>query len=219
VKRPIFVSNVALFRLNETHAAPTDHDLIVRTLGGDGNAFAVIVDRFQRKIFRVAFAIVRDDAEADVITQDTFIQAYTNLAKFEGRAELETWLTRIAINRSRDALRRRKFVSLFTTSEDGETEVLFEPVDDRPDPERQFMASQLRVAIDRAEKKLSAQQKTIFRLRHYENLSLEEIAENLGLRAGTVRAHLFRAIHKIRKELACWRNQGPQRNDDENPLQ
>ena len=213
------MSNVALFRLNETHAAPTDHALIVRTLGGDGNAFAVIVDRFQRKIFRVAFAIVRDDAEADVITQDTFIQAYTNLAKFEGRAELETWLTRIAINRSRDALRRRKFVSLFTTSEDGETEVLFEPVDDRPDPERQFMASQLRVAIDRAEKKLSAQQKTIFRLRHYENLSLEEIAENLGLRAGTVRAHLFRAIHKIRKELACWRNQGPQRNDDENPLQ
>ena len=134
MKRPIFVSNVALFRLNETHAAPTDHDLIVRTLGGDGNAFAVIVERFQRRIFRVAFAIVRDETEADTITQDTFVQAYTNLAKFEGRAELETWLTRIAINRSRDSLRRRKFISLFSTSDDGESEVMFEPVDDRPDP-------------------------------------------------------------------------------------
>lgn len=209
---------MALFRLNETHAAPTDHDLIVRTLGGDGNAFAVIVERFQRRIFRVAFAIVRDESEADTITQDTFIQAYTNLAKFEGRAELETWLTRIAINRSRDSLRRRKFISLFSTSDDDENTILFEPVDERPDPERQFMASQLRVAIVRAERKLSAQQKTIFRLRHYENLSLEEIAENLGLRAGTVRAHLFRAIHKIRKELSCWRNKTSQGNDDEDSL-
>ena len=68
------------------------------------------------------------------------------------------------------------------------------------------MSSQLRVAIRRAERQLSAQQKTIFRLRHYENLSLEDIADALGLRAGTVRAHLFRAIHKIRKELAGWRN-------------
>lgn len=214
--RPIAVSNVALFRSSD-HSAPSDHDLIVRTLGGDGNAYAMIVERFQRRIFRVALAIVRDETEADTITQDTFIQAYTNLRKFEGRAELETWLTRIAINRSRDSLRRRKFLSLFTTTEDGDTEMLIEPVDERPDPERQFMASQLRAAIHRAEKALSAQQKTIFRLRHYENLSLEEIAENLGLRAGTVRAHLFRAIHKIRKELSSWRNK-TQGNDDEDSL-
>jgi len=213
--RPIPVSNVALFRSSDH--APSDRDLIVRTLGGDGNAFGVLVERFQRRIFRVAFAIVRDETEADTITQDTFIQAYTNLAKFEGRAELETWLTRIAINRSRDSLRRRKFLSLFTMSEDGEQEMLIEPVDDRPDPERQVMASQLRAAIHRAERTLSAQQKTIFRLRHYENLSLEDIAENLGLRAGTVRAHLFRAIHKIRKELAGWRNK-TQGNDDEDSL-
>ncbi|HKR64306.1 MAG TPA: RNA polymerase sigma factor, partial [Thermoanaerobaculia bacterium] len=122
---------------------------------------------------------------------------------------LETWLTRIAINRSRDTLRRRRFVSLFVTREDDEEgETILEAVDDRPDPERQFMSSQLRTSIQRAEKQLSAQQKVIFRLRHYENLSLEDIAEHLGLRAGTVRAHLFRAIHKIRKELAEWRSAG-----------
>jgi RNA polymerase sigma-70 factor (ECF subfamily) len=82
---------------------------------------------------------------------------------------------------------------------------MLEPVDERPDPERQLMSAQLRIAITRAERGLSAQQKTIFRLRHYENLSLEEIADHLGLRSGTVRAHLFRAIQKIRKELAGWR--------------
>jgi RNA polymerase sigma-70 factor (ECF subfamily) len=199
-------SNVAAFRVSDTTPSPTNNDLIAQTLAGDGAAFAILVERFQRKIYRVAYAIVRDEFEADVVTQDTFVQAFTNLARFEGRAELETWLTRIAINRSRDTLRRRRFVSLFVVREgDEEGETILEPVDDRPDPERQLMSSQLRASIQRAERQLSAQQKVIFRLRHYENLSLEDIAAHLGLRAGTVRAHLFRAIHKIRKELAEWR--------------
>lgn len=197
---------MAAFRINSS-AAPADQALIERTLAGDGAAFGVLMERFQRRIYRVAFSVVRDEVEADTITQDTFIQAYTHLARFEGRAELETWLTRIAINRARDVLRRRRFVSLFTlrSDDDGETETMLEPVDERPDPERQLHSAQLRVAIQRAERTLSPQQKVIFRLRHYENLALEEIAAHLGLNAGTVRAHLFRAIHKIRGELAGWR--------------
>ncbi len=197
---------MATFRVNSiSESAPSDQELIARTLGGDGGAFGILVERFQRKIYRVAYAIVRDDTEADTITQDTFIQAYTHLARFQGRSELETWLTRIAINRSRDCLRRRKFVSLFSHDDESDShEYVIEPVDDRPDAERQLMAHQLRAAITRAERTLSSQQKIIFRLRHYENHSLEEIAELLGLRSGTVRAHLFRAIHKVRKELAEW---------------
>jgi RNA polymerase sigma-70 factor (ECF subfamily) len=194
---------VAVFRTSD---APTDPELIERTLAGDGAAFAEIVQRFQRRIYRVAFSIVRDDARADEVTQDTFVQAYTRLARFEGRSGLETWLTRIAVNRCHDVLRRRRFVSLFTLADDGETETMLEPVDERPDPERQLLSVQLRRAIERAERRLSPQQKVIFRLRHYENLSLEEIADHLGLNAGTVRAHLFRAIHKIRRELGEWRS-------------
>jgi RNA polymerase sigma-70 factor (ECF subfamily) len=202
------VGTAATLRLIPTSdSAPTDRELIERTLAGDGGAFGILVERFQRKIYRVANAIVRDDSEADAITQDTFVQAYTHLAKFQGRSELETWLTRIAINRSRDALRRRKFVSFFSHDEAAEGDghqAVIEPVDERPDAERLLMAHQLRGAIARAEKKLSPQQKIIFRLRHYENRPLEEIAELLGLRSGTVRAHLFRAIHKVREELAEW---------------
>jgi RNA polymerase sigma-70 factor (ECF subfamily) len=193
--------------MSDTSDLPSDRDLIDRTLDGDGNAYGVLVDRYQRKIYRVALAIIREETEADTITQDSFVQAFTNLAKFEGRSGFETWLTRIAINRSRDMLRRRRFVSLFTlhSGDDGDTETMLEPVDERPDAERQLMSAQLRTAITRAERQLSAQQKVIFRLRHYENLSLEEIAEHLGLRSGTVRAHLFRAIQKVRRELAGWR--------------
>ena len=196
------MGSVAAFRLSQTEqSAPTDRELIERTIAGDGGAFALLVERFQRNIYRVAYAIVRDDMEADTVTQDTFIQAYTHLARFEGRSELETWLTRIAINKARDLLRRRRFVSLFMRIDDGE-ELYLEPVDDRPDPEREMMSHQLKNAIERAERRLSTQQKVIFRLRHYEEKSLEEIAALLGLRPGTVRAHLFRAVHKIRKELA-----------------
>ena len=200
------MGSVVSIRVTQINTSdPPDRDLIARTLEGDGGAFGLLVERFQRKIYRVAFAIVRDDVEADTITQDTFIQAYTHLAKFQGRAEFETWLTRIAINRSRDALRRRKFLSFFSSGDDEQREGWIEPVDDRPDPEREIMAHQLRSAIERAEGELSAQQKVIFRLRHYENRSLEEIAKLLGLRGGTVRAHLFRAIHKIRKQLEAFR--------------
>jgi RNA polymerase sigma-70 factor (ECF subfamily) len=197
---------VATFRVNPiSESAPSDQELIARTLGGDGAAYGIVVDRFQRKIYRVAYAITRDETEADTITQDTFIQAYTNLAKFQGRAELETWLTRIAINRSRDWLRRRKFVSLFSHDDENDDRIYaIEPVDEQPDAERQLMSHQIRTAIVRAERTLSSQQKIIFRLRHYEHHSLEEIAELLGLRSGTVRAHLFRAIHKVRKELGEW---------------
>ncbi len=210
------MGSVAAFRLTQINASsPTDRDLIARTLEGDGGAFAILVDRFQRKIYRVAYAIVRNDVEADTVTQDTFIQAYTNLAKFQGRSEFETWLTRIAINRSRDWLRRRRFISFFSGELEEDREGFVEPVDDRPDPERETMAHQLRAAIERAERNLSPQQKVIFRLRHYENYSLEEIAEALELRAGTVRAHLFRAIHKIRKELAGWVTTRQRNSDDD----
>ena len=148
-------NNVAAFRMSESAALPSDQELIDRTLAGDGGAYAVLVDRFQRKMYRVAFAIVRDEAEADLVTQDTFVQAYTHLTKFEGRAGFETWLTRIAINRSRDTLRRRRFVSLITfRDEESDEERMIEPVDERPDPERQLLSSQLRTAITRAEKGL-----------------------------------------------------------------
>jgi RNA polymerase sigma factor (sigma-70 family) len=220
--RPKAVGNVKAFRVVQINESfPSDRDLIARTIEGDGGAFGALVERFQKKIFRIALAVVRDEMEADSITQDTFVQAYINLSKFEGRSEFETWLTRIAINRSRDWLRRRKFVSLFSRNAEDE-EVMLEPVDDRPDAEREIMGRQLRAAITRAEGKLSAQQKVIFCLRHYDGRSLEDIATFLGLRSGTVRAHLFRAVHKVRNELAGWmphknNNEHDQGNSDDDP--
>ena len=199
-------------RLEETDE-PTDQMLIERTLEGDENAYAIIVRKYQKKIYRIAYAIVRSEMEADLVTQDTFVQAYLNLRKFEGRSELETWLTRIAINRGRDSLRSRRWLPI-PRAGSGEEDLEIEIADERPDAERQLMSRQMRGAIERAVHSLSAQQKTIFRLRHFENLPLEEIASLMCLRPGTVRTHLFRAIHKVRQELAEWGPAGKRVEDE-----
>jgi RNA polymerase sigma-70 factor, ECF subfamily len=206
------VVSVATIELVNPPAAPEDDELIQRTLAGDESAFARIVSKYQRRIDRIAYSIVRDAAEADVITQETFVQAYLHLSKFERRAGLETWLTRIAINRARDVLRRRarSLVSFIDAGADARAS---EPADGEPDAERRLISREVGAAIERAISTLSPQQKTIFRLRHYEELPLEEIAGMLGLRAGTVRAHLFRAVHRVRQELAPWFGAAPAKEE------
>jgi len=188
---------------------PTDAELIAATLGGDSAAYGEIVTRYQRKIFRVVNSILKDEMEADIVTQDVFVQAYTNLGKFQGRAELATWLTRIGINRSRDTLRRKRVRSFFSFSQPEAECGAPELRDEQPDAERRAMSGELLTAIDKAVARLSEQQRVIFSLRHYEDLSLDEIAATLGLRPGTVRTHLFRAIHRIRKELSEWSGFSP----------
>lgn len=181
-----------------------EESLIERVLEGDEDAFEQIVRRHQRRIYRVAWAILRDESEADSVTQDTFVQAFLHMAKFERRSGLETWLTRIAINRARDVLRGRRWTRLTAWGEDEGPSPLPEPADERPDAERLAASRELQRALDRSVESLSAQQKMIFHMRHYEDRSLEDIAKLLGLRPGTVRAHLFRAIRKIRKDLGAW---------------
>ena len=189
-------------RPNRYHAAVTESQMIEDARHGDERAFRAIMEQNNQRLYRLARSVIKNDAEAEEIVQETYLRAFTALPTFRGDALLSTWLTRIAINRSRDFLRRRKFLRLFTSADDEDNrEGWIEPVDERPDPEREIMARQLRTAIEAAEKELSPQQQVIFRLRHYENRSLEEIATLLGLRGGTVRAHLFRSIHKIRQIL------------------
>ena len=183
---------------------PTDETLIGEVLAGSADAFATLVERYQKKIFRVSLAIVRDDMDADTVTQDTFVRAYYRLKDFEGRSGFETWLTRIAINRARDCLRKRRKWLRFSDLQDAGNVVPIDPIDERPNAERSTLSSEIGQAVERVVEELSEQQRTVFCLRHYENLSLEEIARMLGLKSGTVRAHLFRAIHKLRGELANW---------------
>lgn len=181
---------------------PPDPELVERVRSGENDAFELLIERHQKRLYRVILAILRDESKADAVTHDTFVQAYLKLDRFEGRSEFRTWLTRIGINRARDELRGRKWLSFrFGHDEDEENVLPLEVVDPAPDAERMVLSTEMQETIDQAVETLSSQQKTIFRLRHFEELPLEEIASMLGLKSGTVRAHLFRAVHKVRDAL------------------
>src|ERR1700761_727356 len=105
-------------------AKPNDRELVEQTKAGDNQAFGVLVRRYQRRIFRLAFHLVRTGAEAEDVTQETFVRAYQALDRFDGRSEPFTWLYRIAVNLSLNTLRSRKNTRDSTPSDDPRVEGL-----------------------------------------------------------------------------------------------
>ena len=158
----------------------------------------------QRRVFLICQRMLQDVGEADSATQDTFLKAWQAMQRAEA-PELDDpgkWLTRIAINTCLDRLRsqRWQFWRKRPNSED-EATILGFAAASNPSAEDQVFASEIHARLDRALAKLSARQRSVFALRHYEDLSLAEIAEILQLDVGTVKAHLFRAIEKLKGEL------------------
>lgn len=158
----------------------------------------------QKRVFLICRRMLRDVAEADAATQDTFLKAW-QAANRPGGPEVDDpgkWVTRIAINTCLDRLRSRRwqFWRKRPRPEDEAAILEFAP-SSNPSAEDRVFASEIDRRLAGALDKLSARQRSVFTLRHYEDLSLAEIAEILQLDVGTVKAHLFRAIEKLREEL------------------
>lgn len=165
--------------------------------------FTPLVQSHQQRIYRVLLGMVRDPDEAQTLTQECFLRAYRARASFRGDASVGGWLLKIAVNLARDHRRSRlrEFWRRLSTS----PEQVEDRVQSLPDPH----ASQEQVLLGReqvasvwsAVRELPAQQRTVFVLRFVEEMSLEEIAETTSLKLGTVKTHLFRAVHVIRQRL------------------
>lgn len=196
--------------LAEDEAQPDRRDLeqaeIARILGGETDRFEYFVRTYQRRIYRLAYTLLRDPAEADALTQDVFVKAYRALADFRGGAAFETWVTRITINAVRDVIRRRKPVVAFgDLRSDGEENgpelpARLDPADGTS-PERDLMSREIRRRIADALLALSPRQRAVFVMKHYEERSIAEIAAATGLDEGTIKSHLFRAARKLRERL------------------
>ena len=180
--------------------------LIEEVRSGNSEAFDYFVRRYHRKIARVAYRLLKDAGEADCAAQESFLRAYQSLRDFREGSTFETWVTRICINWCKDRLKRRRLVLYFhqaprdSADEDtGPHDVT--PAAD-PSPERRALSREIRERLREAMKALSPRQHTIFLLKHFEELSIPEIAEVMGLDVGTIKSHLFRAAQKIRERLA-----------------
>jgi RNA polymerase sigma-70 factor (ECF subfamily) len=186
-------------------AEPSDAALVARALMRDAAALAEIMRRNNRRLYRAAWGILRDEQEAEDAVQDCYLKAFAALPNFRGEAALSTWLTRIAIN---EALMRRRKRQAQAASVGNviplrpEGSPTDEPTEDPTlSPESAAMRTQLRPYLQEAVGALPEDQRAVFVLRALEELSVEETAQILDLNPQTVRTRFLRARRKLQEQL------------------
>ncbi len=157
----------------------------------------------QKRIFLLCRRMLQDSEDADSATQDTFLKAYQSLLKEESAIDDPgRWVTRIAVNTCLDRLRSRKWQFWRRRPSPEDESVILDMAAERgPNAEDRIFARQIEQRLNDALLKLSDRQRAVFALRHFEGRSLEEIAGILNLDIGTVKAHMFRAVAKLRDDL------------------
>ncbi len=174
-------------------------------VGVDLRDFGSWMSSEQKRVFLLCRRMLQDPDEADSATQDVFLKAYKSLSGKGTGEELDNpgkWITRIAVNTCLDRLRSKSWKLWQRRPAPRDEELILQLIPGgSPDPERQLFSRQIQQRLDNALAKLSGRQRAVFSLRHYDAMALEEIAEVLRLDTGTVKAHLFRAVNKLRQEL------------------
>ena len=182
-----------------------DADLVRMAIQRDEGAFRIIMQRHNRRLYRCARSIVRDDNEAEDIVQEAYVNAFSNLASFRGDSSLATWLTRITLNEALARVRRRRptveLAALDTVERDKAQIIPFPLMAMNTDPERTVAQREIGRLLERAIDDLPEPYRIVFVMREIENVSVEEAADFLGLRQATVKTRLHRARQLLRKAL------------------
>lgn len=177
-------------------------DLIHRAQAGDTEAFGRLVKQHSAMLFQVAFRLTGNEASAEDAVQEAFIKAYRKLDRFDGRSAFGTWVYRITVNCSMDAMRKTQ-----RSRERGDLEPVLEqqqPTTADPGPQRLALSREISDQVARVLDQLSAMERTAFLLKHSEGRSLVEISEIMDIRVNAVKHAIFRAVGKLRAELAPW---------------
>jgi RNA polymerase sigma-70 factor (ECF subfamily) len=179
----------------------SDEEIVRRVRTGDTALFEVLVRRHNQRLFRVARAILKDEAEAEDVMQQAYVNAYTHLDQFEERARFGTWLTRIAVYEALARLRKRgRFEEVDAMAESHETAMERLASRDRS-PEDLALNRELRGILESSFDALPEIYRSVFLLREVEAVSTTETAECLGITEDTVKTRLHRARALLRHEL------------------
>jgi RNA polymerase sigma-70 factor (ECF subfamily) len=179
----------------------TDEDVVNRVLAGETPLYEILMRRYNQRLYRVARAILHDDAEAEDVMQDAYVRAYRNLVQFEGRAKFSTWLTRIAVNEALARFRRRSRLQSLEQSEESRGEIMKPLASAERSPEQQAYDRELGSTLEKAILGLPEDYCLVLMLRDVEEMSTEETAESLNLSAENVKVRLHRARAALRKHL------------------
>lgn len=190
-------------RLPSTIVREDEHALVMAAKAGDGSAFEELVNRYERKIFRLTQNITGNREDAEDAMQDAFLKSYTHLGEFQGDSRFYTWLVRIAVNEALMRLRKRKpnQVSLDEPVETDDDIMPREIEDWGPSPEQRYAQTELHQILSEAIEKLDPAFRVVFVLRDMEELSTEETAKLLGISVPAVKSRLLRARLKMRQRL------------------
>ncbi|HEX2135300.1 MAG TPA: RNA polymerase sigma factor [Microvirga sp.] len=183
-----------------------EQSLVARARQRDGAAFGLIMQRHNRRLYRVARSILGDDSEAEDAVQEAYVSAFAHLPEFRGDARLSTWLTRIVINEALGRQRQRRPTIALTDvdkiNDQGEARVIVLPTARQDgDPEAAAARAEVRRLLERAVDGLPEPFRVVFVLRDLEEMSVEETASHLGLRPETVKTRLHRARRLLRQSL------------------
>ena len=181
-----------------------DQQLVERAQRGDKREFELLVMKYQRRLARLLSRMVRDAAEIEDITQESFIKAYRALPQFRGDSAFYTWLYRIAVNTAKNYLVAKGRRAPTTTEFDSEEAEGFEDGDllrDIATPDAELHTKQVARAVNEAVDTLPEELRTAITLREIEGLSYEEIAQMMNCPIGTVRSRIFRAREAIAEKI------------------
>jgi RNA polymerase sigma-70 factor (ECF subfamily) len=192
--------------VEEIQVTQSDEVAIARARRGDRDAFRVLVERHSRVVFRLAFRMTGNEIDAEDMVQETFLKAWKQIGKFDGRASFATWLHRICANCSLDHIRahKRRQGSQATPREDSSGDAadpMAQIATGAPSPERLALSSQITAILLPALNELSEMERAAFILRHYEGMGIEDISAALGVQPGAAKHSVFRAVQKLRRVL------------------
>jgi RNA polymerase sigma-70 factor (ECF subfamily) len=186
----------------------TDEKLLIdRAQKGDAEAFRQLVERSKITTYALAYDLTGNRHDAEDISQESYIRAFRGLAGFRGEAKWSTWMHRITVNTFLDHKRSRRTETVEYNDEIDDT-VNTRQHTPNPGPDRTAEARLIQGHIDRALDALSPQERSVFVLRHYQDMPIKQIAATMDLADGTVKVHLFRAIRKLQKALKFYRPDG-----------
>ncbi|MBW3563245.1 MAG: sigma-70 family RNA polymerase sigma factor [Acidobacteria bacterium] len=180
-----------------------DRELVAATLDGDQDAFTLLVQRYERRIVNYVRRIIRRHEDAHDLAQDIFIKVYMALDRYDPKYEFSTWLFRIAQNAAIDVVRKKGIIeeSLVRPGRDGEGEQEMDVEGEEVSPYRSLSNKQMAAAMELAIERLPDDYRDLIDLRHFGELSYEEIAAVKGMPLGTVKNKLFRARNVLKGEL------------------
>jgi RNA polymerase sigma factor (sigma-70 family) len=181
----------------------SDAELVQGIAANDHAAFERLMRRYNSRLFRVARAILKDDAEAEDAVQDAYLEAYRHIGEFRGQSQVATWLTRIAINQALMRLRRHKRERAVVPFPDSAGSTVAADVVDRnaESPAAATLRAEIRSVVESRIDELPPAFRAVFVMRDVEEMSVQETAECLGIPAATVRTRLFRARALLREAL------------------